>query len=61
VNSSKAPGLYRIKIRGDLRLLSGTIDQDFEIRIIEPSYPSFLPEPPIAEIIEVIAGLQKEI
>jgi hypothetical protein len=70
--SKKAPGLYKIKVRGVLSLVSSYIDKYFEIRINEPSYPSilpeplpfypfFLPEPLIVEIVEVIAGLKKEI
>jgi hypothetical protein len=37
--------LYIIKVRGTLPFLSDYIDQDFVIRINEPSYPSILPEP----------------
>jgi hypothetical protein len=61
VGSKKAPGLYKIKVRGIFSLVSSYIDKYFEIRINEPSYPSFLPEPSIVEIVEVIVGLKKEI
>jgi hypothetical protein len=63
INSKKAPGTYRVKVIGVLPDQFTTIYHVFDIRIstFELSQPSFLIEPQIVEIIEVIAGLSKEI
>ncbi len=54
--------MYRIKLKGTLPDILSTIDWVFDIKIstYQISQPSFLPEPLIVEIIEVIVGLSKE-
>ncbi len=56
INSNKAPGMYKIKVKGTLPNNLNSIYQVFDIKITVLSLPKFLPEPLIVEIIEVNAG-----
>jgi hypothetical protein len=53
LNSKKAPGIYKIKVKGMLPDSITTAEYLFDIKIstFQPSQPSFLPEAQLVEII----------